>query len=296
MKVAAVDIGSNTTLLLIAEKTKTGFKVLEDKIYFTRLIEGFNKNKKISEQALLRLEEAFKDIQSCLKNNPVEKISLVATSASRQAQNQEQLFALAHRYDFHNLEVISSKREAELTFVGAQWKLPQTFQNPLVIDIGGGSTEITSLHKKISIKIGSVSLTENFLHHEILSLNEKQKLEQAIQKELKPYETFLTSSFDSIVFTAGTAVTLGFLETQSDTEDQVHGLCLNQNKLDFWLQKLSQMNLKQKEQLKHLPVHRRDVVVAGLSILQQVLIATGRQDFIISSTGLRYALILESFF
>ena len=295
MRVAGIDIGSNTSLLLIVEKTNSGFEVLSDKIYFTRLAENIQKNSHISESALSRLEQAFISIREHLDQWQVKNISLVATSAARQADNKNKIFELGQKYNLSPIQIISAEREAELTFIGSLFGLGHSTENPLVIDIGGGSTEFVSSKKSYSLNIGSVSLTERFLSHKALSHLEKKILNQYIQKKIKPITKFLKENYDHLIFTAGTPTTLAFIEKQTSDMNKVHGLVLNKVQVSSWLEKLSQLTVEERKKIPFLPEHRIDVIISGLSLLQNILEQTGKKEFIVSATGVRYGLVLEKF-
>ena len=295
MRVAGIDIGSNTSLLLIVEKTEKGFEVLSDKIYFTRLAENIQKNSQISEGALSRLEHAFSSMQKLLDQWRVKEVSIVATSAARQADNKNKIFELGQKYNLPAIQIISAEREAELTFIGSLFGLGHSTENPLVIDIGGGSTEFVSSKKSYSLNIGSVSLTERFLSHKRLSSLEKKILNQHIQKKIKAITSFLKEDYDHLIFTAGTPTTLAFMEKQTSDMNEVHGLVLSKKQVSSWLEKLSQLSVEERKKVSFLPEHRTDVIVSGLSLLQNILEQTGKKEFIVSATGVRYGLVLEKF-
>ena len=290
-----MDIGSNTSLLLITEKTEKGFKVLSDKIYFTRLAEHLEKNFQLSESALSRLESAFSSMRKSLDKWQVDKLSIVATSASRQAKNKNRLFDLGKKYNLSPIEIISPEREAELTFIGAFFGLGHEPSRPLVVDIGGGSTELVSIKKSYTLNMGSVSLTEKFLNQQALSQSDQLSLRQYIKSQLKDLNSFLKEDYDSLIFVAGTPITLSFLEKQTSDSNEVHGLCLPESCIQLWLDKLSALSVEERKKIPYLPEHRADVIVSGLSLLQEILQMTGKREFIVSATGVRYGLILEEF-
>ena len=295
MKLAGVDIGSNTTLLLIVEKTENEFEVLADEIYFTRLAENMKHSSRISESALSRLEKAFCSIQKKLKFQQINECSIVATSAVRQAKNQNRILKLADQYLPSPIQIISAQREAELTFIGSFFGLGQEASQPLVVDMGGASTEFVNSKKSYSLNIGSVSLTEQFLSPKAMTLYEKKNINNFILKELEPLKSFLKEEHDKIIFTAGTPTTLAFMEKQTEDMNQVHGLCLKKEQVEFWLDKLSSLSVEEKKAVPFLPEHRTDVITAGLSFLNQILYMTGHTSFLVSATGVRYGLILEKF-
>ena len=295
MRVAGIDIGSNTSLLLIVEKTEKGFEVLSDNIYFTRLAENIQKNSTLSEAALSRLEQAFSSIRKQLDQWRVKEVSIVATSASRQADNKDKIFKLGQKYNLSPIQIISAEKEAELTFIGSLFGLGHSTEAPLVIDIGGGSTEFVNSKKSYSLNMGSVSLTEKFLSHKAITSLEKKGLNQYIKEKIKAITSFLKEDYDHLIFTAGTPTTLAFLEKQSSDMNKAHGLILNKTQVSFWLEKLSNLSVEERKKVPFLPEHRSDVIVSGLSLLQNILELTGKKEFIVSATGVRYGLILEKF-
>lgn len=295
MTFATIDIGSNTTLLLIMAKEGDTFKVLCDEIYFTRLAEGIWETGEFSETALIRLEKAFQSIKSHLEAFQTARVCAVATSASRQVKNQSRLFQLAEKYGINSMEVISPKREAELTFLGSLFGLGHEFQNPLVVDIGGGSTELVSSRKSYSLNMGSVSLTEKFLSVNSLTRIEKLGLLNYISRQLEPLKDFLRDTYDGVVFTAGTPVSLSFMENKTEDANKIHGIAFQTDRANFWFERLSSLSLEERKQVPFLPKHRVDVIVSGVAILKQILALIGRKNFIVSATGVRYGLILEQF-
>ena len=295
MTFATIDIGSNTTLLLIMAREGDTFKVLCDEIYFTRLAEGIWETGEFNESALIRLEKAFQSIKSHLEAFKTGQAYAVATSASRQAKNQSRLFQLAEKYGINSMEVISPKREAELTFLGSLFGLGHEFQNPLVVDIGGGSTELVSSRKSYSLNMGSVSLTEKFLSVNPLTRIEKLGLLNYINRQLEPLKDFLKDTYDGVVFTAGTPVSLSFMENETEDANKIHGIAFQTDRVNFWFDRLSSLSLEERKQVPFLPKHRVDVIVSGVAILKQILALIGKKNFIVSATGVRYGLILEQF-
>lgn len=293
MRIASIDIGSNTSLLLIVEQTDGEFEVLLEKIYFTRLAEGIERTCELSESALSRLELAFASMRENLDKWQVSKLSAVATSATRKANNKKRMLELGEKYNLRPIQIISPKREAELTFIGAFFGLGHESSRPLVVDIGGGSTELVSSQKSWSLNMGSVSLTENFLSSEALVHTDLLPLNQYIQTKLKTLGSFLQEDYDSLIFVAGTSTTLACMEKQTDDFNKIHGSCLNENQVHFWLKKLAALSVEERKKLSHLPEHRADVIIGGLSLLKEILKASGKKEFIVSAAGVRYGLIIE---
>ena len=272
MRLAVIDIGSNTTLLLVIEKTQKAFEVLADEIYFTRLAENIHQKPYISENAFQRLEKAFQSIQNRIQKWGVSELSIVATSAARQAENADRLFELAGKYKLQPLSIISEEREAELTFIGSFFGLGHEASKPLVVDIGGASTEFVSSKKNYSLEIGSVFLTERFLvSHKAPPISQMNSLKAFICEELDSIQDFLQQDYDELIFTAGTPTSLACMEKKTGDINQIHGLSLEKKQVEDHLKRLSGLSLEERKQIPFLPEHRTDVIVAGLSLLNQIL-------------------------
>ncbi len=294
MRLAGVDIGSNTTLLLAAERTASGFQVLSDRIYFTRLAEGLRETGRLIPAALLRLESAFASIQTVLKELKPDRLSIAATSAAREAANKDELLKLGEKHGLSPIEIISPEREAELTFIGSLFGLGhENLSSPLVVDIGGGSTELANSSKSCSLSLGSVSLTERFLTPQAPSRIEMAGLKAAVESGLEAAAPFLKEECGSLVCAAGTPVTLAFMERQTSDPNKIHGLALRAARADFWLKKLAGMSLEERKSVPCLPEHRSDVIVSGLMILSGILEKAQKSRFIVSAGGVRYGLIWE---
>ena len=285
MKLASVDIGSNTTLLSVVKKEKDTFHILQEEIYFTQLAENFSSQKRFTKEALHRLEDAFQKIKNIITQHQVTKIWIVATSASRQADNSSELFRIAKKYQLPQPEIISQLKEAKLTFEGSLFGLNQNNKHPLVIDIGGGSTEFSSHNQVYSLPIGSVIMTEKFKDN-------AEKLTLYAQKQLLPIQNFLNDSYTEIIFSAGTPVTLAFLEKNENDPKNIHGLKMTLQHVESWLHKLSLMSLKEKEQLP-IPKPRARVIFSGLTLLKTILVSTKCTSFLVSTGGVRYGVILK---
>lgn len=293
MRIAGIDIGSNTSLLLVVEKTENGFEVLSDKIYFTRLAENIELTCELSEGALSRLELAFSSMRETLDKYKVDELSIVATSAARQTQNKARLFELGKKYKLSPIQIITPEKEAELTFIGSFFGLGYSPSQPLVVDIGGASTEFVNSEKSWSLNIGSVSLTERFLNTKAMSFADRLPLNQYIQDQLKTLSFGLKKDYDSLIFVAGTPTTLAFMEQKTEDCNKVHGFELKEEHVDFWLEKLCALSVEERKKVPYLPEHRSDVIVAGLSLLKEILKFLNKKEFIVSATGVRYGLIIE---
>lgn len=294
MRVAALDLGSNTFLLLIANVSSKGVieKVLCDEVRVTRLAEGVNQTKKLSSQALDRAEKCLQEYSKIIGKYQVEKVQAVATSAARDASNSEKFFELAKKYNIP-VEIIAGDKEAELTFHGAVDGSPE--QGTVVIDIGGGSTEIIGISnnkvKGFSLNIGSVRLTEMFISNHPTPTSELYELQTYIKNQLELNKVHLPSNGYKIIAVAGTPTTLAALDLQQRfSAKDIEGYSLSKDTLTSWLSRLSQLSLEERLMLQGMEKGREDVIIAGLSILKITTEFFCADSITVSTKGVRYGL------
>ena len=294
MIVAAIDIGSNTSLLLIARLSDRPGQtpdILEDQLFFTRLAEGFSKEKKIQNSALERQEAFFKKAQRILERYSVKRVKCVATAAAREAQNSHQLIAIGKQYGF-SIDIISDEEEARISRKGALFQLPVSDKSVVVLDIGGASTEISKAQQFFSLPIGSVNLTERFLHSDPPKKEEIFSLIKKIKSEIKLIPFPLSKEL-TLVATAGTPTTLAALKNKKEKLDELHGEKLSVEQVHLWWEYLFNLSVEKRKNLKGMPFYRADVMPAGLSILKQVMHQFQWNECIVSITGLRYGLLCQ---
>ena len=297
MNISTIDIGSNTSLLLIAQINKKAgvkkIKVLEDKIFFTRLAEKLSQTKLISSKALARQQQFFKTARRLLNKHKVKKVICAGTAAVRSAKNTHKLKALAKEQGFL-LKTLSAKQEGRLSRLGALLDLPQPSTQSVVLDIGGASTEISTSQKSLSLPIGSVRLTEQFLPSDPPTAQEILKLKTYIKQCLqKNWPAAFCHNFKYLVAVAGTPTTLTALEKKQTDIKKIHGQKLNKVQVNKWLKFLLKSSLEQRKALKEMPVYRADVLPAGLLVLKEIMDHFRFTKCVVSTTGLRYGLLLS---
>jgi exopolyphosphatase / guanosine-5'-triphosphate,3'-diphosphate pyrophosphatase len=167
MKLGALDIGTNTALLLLGEVREPGIlTILADRHAIPRLGEGVDKTRVISDAAYARLFSVLKGHVEVAKQHGISDIRAVATSAMRDAANSAEIVERVERDLGIQVDIIPGKREAELTYLGGTLG-HNTNADTILLDIGGGSTEISDMRngrvRGCSINIGAVRLTERFL-------------------------------------------------------------------------------------------------------------------------------------
>lgn len=295
MKIAALDLGSNTSLLLIAEVENGKVeKIYHDETRVTKMGQGVHANRMLHPEALQRLDQCFGDYAKVIARHGPEKIVAVATSAARDVSNGEELLKLGKKHGIP-IHIISGDKEAQLTFRGALCDRVN-MEGIAVIDVGGGSTEIiTEINGNptgTSVDVGSVRLTELCVTAHPISLEEQIKVlkycKLAYEKAPIP-----KSKFKEVVAVAGTPTTLAALDQEQDfSEEAVHGYKLKLSTIQLWTDKLARMTVDQREALKGMQPKRADVIVTGSIILAEAMRALNQTEATVSTRGVRFGVAL----
>ncbi len=298
MKVAALDLGSNTFLCLIAEVDANGIKkVYSDSLEVVQLGQGLNNSKHFHPEALQRAEICLQKFERIIKAEKPEKILAMATSAARDAENREDLFHLGMKYSIP-IEIIPGDQEALITYQGATSGI-QTERNILVIDIGGGSTEfIFGQGKSIvageSYNIGCVRLTEKFIHNQPTPHHEVEQASAFIREHIMKAKLLNPHHFniEEIIAVAGTPTTLVAAELGRFDANQIDGFKLTELRLQKWLSQLTTATVEEKVAMG-IPAGRADVILIGVITLLETLKIFNQTQLTVSTRGVRYGIALE---
>ena len=303
MKVAALDLGSNTFLCLIAEISKSPqgeFKIsktLSDTVEIVRLGQDVNKTKRLHPDALIRAEACLKNFKQIIDIHKPDKILAMATSAARDSENRSELFEIGKKLNIP-IEIIPGEKEALITYQGSI-SGQTTDQNRMIIDIGGGSTEfitgdLTNIFKNKSLNIGCVRLTEKFFTNQPTATQEVQNAEKFIVENLKQIESFNQQPLFEILAVAGTPTTLAAAELQLKQFDaaKIDGFKISLDSLLNWKTKLQKATLTEKIQMG-LPEGRADVILIGVLILIETLKLFNKNQITVSTRGVRHGIALE---
>lgn len=304
MRVAAIDVGTNTTRLLVAETARTygRYHDLSRRLMFTRLGQGVDSAGKINEEAMKRTLDAIGAYAAECGEFGVERLRLGTTSAVRDASNRDEFLGAAKRLAGVEPEVLEGSKEAELSFEGAVSDLePGKY---LVCDIGGGSTEFflgSTLQGDgmksggISLDIGSVRLTERVISHDPPTGDELERLAEEVKTALdKARRAIPDVSSAKLVGVAGTVTTLASLHLGLLDYDpsKTHHLRLAASDVRELYSKLSRMTIKSRRELKAMPAGRADVIVAGAAIFELVMSAWSFDQAIVSERDILDGLVL----
>lgn len=301
MKVAALDLGSNTFLCLIAEVNKNGVEhIYSDTVEVVRLGQGLANTKKFHPEALLRADSCLKNFSGLINRHKPDKVLAMATSAARDATNQQELFEICKKYNIP-LEIIPGESEAAITYQGAVSGLGGAEKNLMVLDIGGGSTEFIfgrgkTLIKGASYNIGCVRLTEKFITRQPTPGAEIQRVIETVDPEIEKANTMMPADFklDQIIAVAGTPTSLAAAELGFFDPEKINGYRLSRSKLENWQHKFSQSSINEKIEMG-IPSGRADVILVGVIILLQTLRRFNLDELTVSTRGVRYGVALEMY-
>ncbi|VAX22978.1 Exopolyphosphatase [hydrothermal vent metagenome] len=301
MKIASIDIGSNTVLLLIAEVDIENQKLvpLLNRYRMPRISKGLNVSNIISEPAVASLHIVLKKYKDIIDEYNCTKVLVNATQALRVAKNSEQIIDSIKRDLEFYVNVISGDQEAYLSFLGAQSGGFNTGNSALVIDIGGASTEIIHGHGnnisfKKSFPIGVVTLTEKYLLFEISdkTLSDAENYIINVLNELSN----LNVNDSSVIAVAGTPTTLACaMQNLTEYSDvKVEGYKLSNDDLFDFIEIFKSLSSKDiLENFGKIMEGREDIILAGTLILNNILKLLKKDFLYASGRGLRYGAIIE---
>ena len=322
MRVAAIDIGTVTCRLLIADvdgSLRHAVPVVR-RAEITDLGEGVDASGMLSPEAIDRTVAQVAEYKRCIDayrntETPVRAVVAVATSASRDAANAGDFVSRLSELGVE-LTVIDGQREAELSFAGAADDFPD--EDILVTDIGGGSTEVifgtahaacapgdagclaasgpsVTLGNRISFNVGCRRMTERFLRSDPPSVDELARARAWVREEMAPFFANLPAA-QRLVAVAGTATTaVSIRERMAEYDpDRVHGACVTRDELQSIFLRLASMPLEERKGVVGLQPQRASVIVAGFVILDAVLELSGHSSFTVSEHDILQGLVLDA--
>jgi len=293
MRVAVLDLGSNTSLLLVADvEGQVLRRVVHDETMITRMGQGVHANRAFHPEALQRLDQCLGHYARKIHELRCQKVVAVATSAARDVQNGEALLELGRRHGIP-IHIISGEREAALTFHGALCDRATTM-GLAVIDVGGGSTElIVDQGNKVSVDVGSVRLTELLVRGDPIQPDELVRLREFTREAFSKVQ-IKSGSIRELVAVGGTPTTIAAIDQQIEfNEEKIHGYKLTIELLEGWILRLARLPLEERQALSGMQPKRADVIVAGSMILSEGMRRFNKTEVTVSTRGVRYGVALN---
>jgi exopolyphosphatase / guanosine-5'-triphosphate,3'-diphosphate pyrophosphatase len=302
VRLATIDVGTNTTLLLVAEAADAArVRVLEDRAEITRLGRGIGRDGRLGAEGIARTLEVLTEYAAAAGRHQAPVVA-VGTEALRRAPNAAEFLEPAARLLGSPVEVIDGEQEAELTFSAALASFPDLTGAPIaVVDIGGGSTEVIvsergRVRSRISLPLGSVRLTESHLRSDPARAGEVAALTAEVDEALQAVPPRGSGGETlALVGTAGTvttlcAMSLGLVQYDASL---VHGHRLGRADLEAQVQRLAGSTQAQREQMAGLDPRRADVILAGAYILRGLTQRLQADSVLVNDRGIRWGLLYQ---
>ena len=301
-RVAAIDCGTNSIRILIADISGGKFKEVLRDMEIVRLGQGVDENKSFNPDAINRTLAAVEKFKNQLTGKGVEKIRFCATSATRDAANRDLFIDGVRQILGVEVEVIPGEEEARLSFNGATKELLQSDAPFLVVDIGGGSTEFVYGNKEVefakSVDIGCVRMSERHLKSQPVEMSQVAQAIIDIDKAIAQAAAVVPiSTAKTLVAVAGTATTIAAAALELETYDRyaIHLSRIPAEKVHKVSAAFQAMTKSEISKLGFMHPGRVDVITAGSLVLSRVMAATGATEFVASESdildGMAWSLI-----
>jgi exopolyphosphatase/guanosine-5'-triphosphate,3'-diphosphate pyrophosphatase len=302
-RLAAIDVGTNTVLLLVAERRGDRLVPVVERAEITRLGRGVDASRRLDPAAVSDTVEVLARFAAEARALGAGAIACVATSAARDAANGAEFFAAARAAAGLEPEVISGDEEARLVWASA-WRDFGGAGPLAVLDVGGGSTEFTAgdgpaPRERTSLQMGAVRLTERHVRTDPPSSAERGALRAAARGAVAPVaglaQGLAALPGARLVGVAGTVTTLAAVEQALPVYDaeRVHGSALTLAKIEALVARLAALDVRARAALPGMEPKRADVIVAGAVIVAEAMRAAGFDRLTVSDRGVRWGLVYE---
>jgi exopolyphosphatase/guanosine-5'-triphosphate,3'-diphosphate pyrophosphatase len=304
MRIASIDIGTNTLLLLVADIDTMGIiELVHHEERVPRLGREVDKKKVIGIAAFDKIGWILNEYKNLAVQNRCDAIVACATSAVRDAANRSDFISYLRSTTGINVEVLTGEEEAVWSYRGALNNIKGLHLPSAVIDIGGGSTEVSfpqdeppdkSPLRHMSYQLGSVRLTERYFQHNPPAPVELDAAKKAIRSAWNVIEGLDGGRFD-LVGAAGTVTTLACLDQNLPgfVLERVSGYRIPREHVEAWLEKLSKMTPEQIGSLSQATLGRSDILTAGVLILAEFMTRFHFKEVIATDRGLRYGMVIR---
>lgn len=302
MNIATIDIGTNSTLLLIAEYDGHTLSPVCNRVEITRLGQGVGKTGKFHPEAVERTFETLKEYKQLCNEYHVTEVLIGGTSAMRDAGNGPDFIARVQEELHWDIQILSGDDEARLTFLATRHEFSELGGDLLVIDIGGGSTEFIAgntdkLRFMKSLDVGTVRFTEKFIENDPPSKDEiaiaRKKIQEHLSRELQ--DPKIKSDQSTLVGVAGTVTTLLAVQKQMKEykPEKIHKQPLTFEQINQLCDLFCSISYDERKELPGLQPKRADVIIMGTVILQEIMKHFNFTTLLVNDRGVRYGLLYE---
>jgi exopolyphosphatase/guanosine-5'-triphosphate,3'-diphosphate pyrophosphatase len=302
MRIAAIDMGSNSFHMVIVETRGGSFHLIEREKEMVRLGERTLSRGRLSTEAMRRGLDTLREYKRLADAQRVDKLLAAATSAVREAHNGESFLDRVGREIGFWPNVLSGEEEARLIYLAALHSIHLEGRRALVVDIGGGSVELAlGTGQRIawvaSEKLGVLRMTERFVGSDPLAPRDERHLAAHVRDRVAPHaERARAAGFDIVVGTSGTILALGALAHAAATgnpPESLHHLTVSAAALRDLRKRLVASTLKDRRRLPAMDERRADIIVAGAVVLDTLLEAVQAKEIVLCEWALREGLLID---
>ncbi|MFD0695224.1 Ppx/GppA family phosphatase [Paenibacillus sp. GCM10027628] len=298
--IGIIDIGSNSIRLVIYEINALGaYRVVSEHKDSARLSERIGSDGLLHNQDILSVVPILAHYSQLCKAHHVQTVRTVATAAIRNAANSAEIVRILEDHTDLRIDVLSGAEEARYGFLGVINTID--IRDGLIIDIGGGSTEVTlfrnrELLQSISFPFGAVNTTRQFMKNGTVSEQEIAGIRQMVEDAITTQPWITNSPNLPMIGLGGTIRTLGKMSQKRNkySLQLAHNYELKPGELDYFLKLLSSLPLEKRKKIEGLAKERADIMIPGLVILDTIFEAARGSEYIISGAGLRDGLFYET--
>ena len=297
IRVGAVDMGTNSTRLLVADVDGARLAEVERLLRITRLGDRVDADGRLSDAGMERVHTVLEDYAARARELGAERVLATATSAVRDADNGSEFLADVRQQHGFETRLLSGREEAELTYRGVTSRLAAG-PGTLVCDIGGGSTELVlggpaGVLDATSLDVGCVRMSERCLRSDPPTVAELAELREAVAALLP---RSITSRTSTLVGVAGTVTTLATIDLGLDREipEEIDGHALEAATVEALLRQLAAVPLAERREVRGLMPERAPTIVAGAAIAAEVLRATGAGWMLVSERDILHGAALAA--
>jgi len=303
MRLAAIDIGTNSVHMIVVQvRPDLSFEVIDREKEMVRLGAGGLDGRKLTPDAMHAALQVLSKFRRLAESHRVDQVIAVATSATREAENGGEFLQAVTQQTGIRPRVISGTEEARLIHLAAVYGVNVSGDVAVVIDIGGGSVEVTrgagsAIELGRSFKLGVIRLTERFVRTDPLEARDERKLARYIDAEIGKYlDQVKRAGFDRVIGTSGTILSLGAVA--SAAEGLAEGAPLRSRRISAKAlrrarKELVSLDLEKRLRVPGLEPRRADLAVAGSILLDQILRRLGADEITLCDLSLREGLVLD---
>jgi exopolyphosphatase/guanosine-5'-triphosphate,3'-diphosphate pyrophosphatase len=303
MQIATIDIGTNSIhMIVVRVRADLSFEVIDREKAMVRLGAGGLDGRALTEDAMTAALQALSRFRRIAESHGVEQIVAAATSATREARNGGEFLTRVRHETGIRPRVITGPEEARLIHQAAVYGVDVGGARACVIDIGGGSVELTvgtatTIQMAKSFKVGVIRLTERFVRTDPLSARDERKLMQHIDREVGRFcDQIAAASFDRVIGTSGTILSIGAVAStlaRGVSPGELRSLRVPAKQIRRLRKHVLELDLEQRLAVPGLDPRRADIVVAGVILVDAILRRLGAEEITLCDLALREGLVLE---